>query len=268
VPRAQPQPSTDEELLDLAVEAAGAAAVELRIRFGRSDGVRSKSTPTDLVSDADLAAESAIRAVLAASRPDDAVLAEEGGASGPAHAGGDALRWLVDPLDGTVNFLYGIPAFAVSVACEDSSGTRAGVVLDPLRDECFTATRTGLALLNGSALGNLERAASLELAMVATGFGYDSAMRSRQAAVAGRVLPRARDIRRVGAAALDLAWCACGRFDAYYERGLKPWDLAAGALIASRAGLVVRELPADGELPSGVLVAPQALVDELCSLVS
>jgi myo-inositol-1(or 4)-monophosphatase len=253
---------TDAELLDVAVDAARAAAVELRLRFGRTEGVRTKSTPTDLVSDADVAAESAIRAVLAALRPEDAILGEEGGESGAGE-----LRWLVDPLDGTVNFLLGIPVFAVSIACEDSSRTLAGVVLDPLRDEWFTATRSGPVGVNGSALDAVERASSLELAMVATGFGYDSAMRARQAEVVSRVLPRARDIRRFGAAALDLAWCAWGRYDAYYERGLKPWDLAAGALIAERAGLVVRELPPTDEDPSGILVAPEALVDELFSLV-
>jgi myo-inositol-1(or 4)-monophosphatase len=258
---------TDAELLDVAVHAARAAASELLARFGRRDGVRTKSTPTDLVSDADLAAETAVRAVLAERRPGDSVLGEEGGASGGAPQGGDELRWIVDPLDGTINYLYGIPAFAVSVACEDAAGTRAGVVLDPLRDECFAATRTGEATLNGSALGRFDGADSLAMAMVATGFGYDAAVRARQAAVVSRVLPRARDIRRVGAAALDLAWCAGGRLDAFYERGLKTWDLAAGALIASRVGLVVRELPAVGEDPWGIVVAPEAFADELFALV-
>ncbi len=255
---------SDAELLEVAVEAASAAAVELRVRFGQIDDVRSKSTPTDLVSDADLAAESAIRAVLAHRRPDDAILGEEGGEGGAA---GGAIRWVVDPLDGTVNFVFGMPVFAVSVACEDASGTIAGVVLDPLRDECFSATRSGPVALNGSDLSGLERASDLGLAMVATGFGYDAAMRARQAEVVSRVLPRARDIRRVGAAALDLAWCACGRYDAYYERGLKPWDLAAGSLICQRAGLVVRDLPAGDGLPDGVVVAPEELVEELFSLV-
>jgi myo-inositol-1(or 4)-monophosphatase len=160
-----------------------------------------------------------------------------------------------------------MPVFGVSVACEDASGPVAGVVLDPLRVECFTATRSGPALLNGSELSGIEWASDLALAMVATGFGYDAGMRSRQAEVVSRVLPRARDIRRFGAAALDLAWCACGRYDAYYERGLKPWDLAAGSLIASRAGLVVRDLPATDDLPDGVLVAPEGLVGELFALV-
>jgi myo-inositol-1(or 4)-monophosphatase len=257
---------TDAELLAIAVEAARAAAVELTTRFGRAGAVRAKTTPTDLVSDADLAAEKAVRAVLGDRRPGDSILGEEGGGSGQAPEA-DELRWIVDPLDGTINYLYGIPAFAVSVACEDSSGTRAGVVLDPLRDECFAATRSGEATLNGAPIGEFAGAEFLELAMVATGFGYDAAMRRRQAAVVSRVLPRARDIRRIGAAALDLVWCAVGRLDAYYERGLKVWDLAAGALIASRVGLVVRELPGTDEDPWGVVVAPKGFVDELYELV-
>lgn len=254
----------EHELLAIAEEAARAAAVGLRARFGgRAAGVQTKTGPTDLVSEADVSAESAIRAVLAERRPNDAILGEEGGATGAGE-----LRWLVDPLDGTVNFLFGIPAFAVSIACEDGSGALAGVVLDPLRDECFAATRSGQATVNGEPIGEFQRAESLELAMVATGFAYDSAQRARQAAVAARVLPRARDIRRVGAAALDLAWCACGRYDAYYERGLNPWDLAAGGLIASRAGLEVRELPANREDPAGLVVAPSGLIEELFALVS
>jgi myo-inositol-1(or 4)-monophosphatase len=252
-----------DELLEIAVDAAQAAAGELRTRFGdRAVGVRSKSTPTDLVSDADLAAEAAIRAVIGRRRPDDAIIGEEGGETGEGE-----LRWVVDPLDGTVNFLFGIPQFAVSVACEDASGTLAGVVLDPNRDECFTATQAGQPLMNGAPIAASQRD-DLATAMVATGFGYDAAVRERQAAVLAGVLPRVRDIRRAGAAALDLCWCACGRYDAYYERGLHDWDLAAGGLIAQRAGLAVRKLPESGIDPWGVVVARAALIDELYSLVS
>jgi myo-inositol-1(or 4)-monophosphatase len=252
------------ELLAIAREAADAAAGELRVRFGeRARGVRSKSTPTDLVSDADLAAESAIRAVLGERRPGDAILGEEGGETGEGE-----LRWVVDPLDGTINYLYGIPAFAVSVACESaSSGVVAGVVLDPIREERFEATRSGEPTLNGEPMRHDGRAESLAVAMVATGFGYDPAIRARQAQVLLRVLPHVRDIRRVGAAALDLCWCACGRFDAYYERGLNAWDVAAGGLIAARSGLAVRDLAAgDGE-PAGTVAAPPSLIDELVGLV-
>ncbi len=257
----------ERELLGIAYAAATAAADELLGRFGHhQDGVRAKSTPTDLVSEADLAAEAAIRAVLAARRSGDAILGEEGGATGDGE-----LRWVVDPLDGTVNFLFGNPQFAVSVACEDREGTLAGVVLDPVRSECFAATRTGTPTLGRDLEGTPIHGSTrdrLESAMVATGFGYDAAMRARQAEVVSRVLPRARDLRRAGAAALDLAWCACGRYDAYYERGLHAWDLAAGALICQRAGLVARRLEATDEDPWGIVVAPPGLIDELFELVA
>jgi myo-inositol-1(or 4)-monophosphatase len=256
----------DEErsLLAVAHEAAGAAAAELKERYGRrQSGVRSKSGPTDLVSDADLAAETAIRSILAQRRPGDAILGEEGGATGDGE-----LRWVVDPLDGTINYLYEIPAFAVSVACEDQAGTIAGVVLDPLRDEVFSATRSGESTLNGQPIEVRNRPDSLGMTMVATGFGYDPVVRARQAAVVARVLPRVRDIRRVGAAALDLAWNACGRLDAFYERGLNVWDIAAGALVCSRAGLAVREIPASDDERWGILTAPQGLADELLELIA
>ncbi len=253
----------EHEVLAVARDAARAAANELTSRFGQAArGVRAKSTPTDLASDADVAAEKAIREVLGRLRPGDAILGEEGGETGEGE-----LRWVVDPLDGTVNFLFGIPSFAVSVACEDASGTIAGVVLDPMRDECFAATRSGDATLNADPIQASDRS-ELATAMVATGFGYDAAMRARQAAVVTRVLPRVRDIRRFGAAALDLAWCAAGRWDAYYERGVHAWDIGAGALICARAGLQVRALPAAGDDPFGLVVAPAAIIDELFALVS
>ena len=253
----------EETLLAVALEAARGAAAELLPRFGRRHrGVRAKSGPTDLVSDADLAAEAAIRDVLSARRPDDAILAEEGGASS-----GGALRWVVDPLDGTINFLFGVPAWAVSVACEDSDGGLVGVVFDPVRDECFAATRSGEPTLDGDPI-EARTDGDLAHALVATGFSYDAEVRARQAEVITRVLPRVRDIRRVGAAALDLCWVACGRFDAHYERGLKPWDVAAGALIATRAGLHTRPLAATEHEPSGLVVARAALIDDLFALVS
>lgn len=252
----------EDGLLGVAEAAARAAAAELMARFGgRASGVQAKSTPTDLVSDADVAAEEAIRRELGMRRPDDAILGEEGGVSGEGE-----LLWVVDPLDGTINYLFGIPAFAVSVAVEDGGGAVAGVVLDPVRDECFTATRSGAARLNGDPVRGSARR-ELATAMVATGFGYDAAVRERQAAVLARVLPRVRDIRRVGAAALDLAWCACGRFDAYYERGVQRWDVAAGTLICRRAGLQVRQLADNGVDASGVVAGPEGLIQELAGLV-
>jgi myo-inositol-1(or 4)-monophosphatase len=252
-----------DELLAVAHEAARAAAWELLQRFGHSlEGIRAKSSPTDLVSEADLAAEAAIRRVLAQRRPDDAILGEEGGATGDGE-----LRWVIDPLDGTTNFLFGVPQFAVSVACEDRSGALVGVVLDPMRSETFAAVRSGEATLNGKAISGSLRE-DLSTALVATGFAYDASVRGRQAGVLSRLLPAVRDIRRAGAAALDLAWCACGRYDGYFERGLQPWDVAAGALIAARAGLSVRELPAVEGLPSGLAVAAPALLDPLLGVIA
>jgi myo-inositol-1(or 4)-monophosphatase len=140
------------------------------------------------------------------------------------------------------------------------------MVLDPIREECFAATRAGEATLNDEPI-RASDAPKLATAMVATGFAYDAGLRARQAVVLNRVLPRVRDIRRVGAAALDLAWCACGRFDAYYERGVQPWDVAAGGLIASRAGLEIRNLPADGADAAGIVAAPAGIVEELMELV-
>jgi myo-inositol-1(or 4)-monophosphatase len=251
------------ELLEIAREAAGAAAAELLERFGqRAEGVRAKSGPTDLVSDADVAAEAAIRRVLAQHRPDDRILGEEGGASG-----GGRLQWVVDPLDGTINFLFGIPVFAVSIACEDERGAIVGLVLDPVRNECFAATRSLGATLDGEPIHGSERN-DLAVALVATGFNYDAAVRARQAEVAARVIPRVRDIRRLGAAALDLCWTACGRYDAFFERGVHAWDIAAGSLIADRAGLSVEALAPDGDDPAGVIAAPEALIGELRTLVT
>jgi myo-inositol-1(or 4)-monophosphatase len=259
--------SEERALLEIAREAAEAAAAELRPRFGsRVPGVRAKSTPTDLVSEADVRAEAAIRSVLAERRPEDGILGEEGGEDAGPRGGDGAVRWIVDPLDGTINFLLGIPAFAVSVACENESGTLAGVVLDPIREECFHATRSGPPMMNGARIEPSGRS-DLATAMVATGFAYDAAVRARQGAVVARLLPQVADIRRVGAAALDLAWCACGRYDAYYERALHAWDVAAGSLIAERAGLEVRELAAADGDPPGVVVAPAAIMPELYELV-
>jgi myo-inositol-1(or 4)-monophosphatase len=220
--------------------------------------VSSKSTPTDLVSEADHAAERLIRERLRAARPDDGVLGEEGG----DHAGTSGVRWVVDPLDGTVNFLFGIPQWAVSIACEDADGTLAGVVYDPLRDELFSAERDGIALLDGAPIKASTRT-DLSTALVGTGFGYDAEVRRAQAAVVARLLPDVRDIRRLGSAAVDLAWTACGRLDAYYEHGLNAWDLAAGRLICERAGLEVIELEPVGPSAPGVLVAPPALAAAL-----
>jgi myo-inositol-1(or 4)-monophosphatase len=270
-----PAPRSDDAreadaLLEVAVEAATTAGALLleRVRHGAERQVTSKSTPTDLVSEADLVSEHAIRELLARRRPDDGFVGEEGD-----HVEGTSgLSWVVDPLDGTVNFLFGIPQWCVSVAVRDSAGTIAGAVYDPNRDELFSATRGGPATLVGGE-GELELSGSarddveLATAMLATGFAYDAGVRAAQAVVLARVVPRVRDVRRFGSAALDLTWTAAGRYDAYFERTVKQWDIAAGALICQRAGLRVLELPVHEQLPWGILVAPPALAESLLELV-
>jgi myo-inositol-1(or 4)-monophosphatase len=243
----------------VAEEAARAAGAILLERFGSERALeRTKSSPTDLVSEADLLAEKAIREVLEARVPDDAIMGEEG-TDTPGTSG---RRWIVDPLDGTINFLFGIPQWAVSVACEGV----AGVVFDPCRGELF-AFDGERAAVNGEALRG-STCDELGEALVATGFGYEARVREGQAEVVARVLPRVRDIRRAGAAALDLAWAAAGRLDAFYERGVKPWDIAAGTLLCEAAGLVVRELEPTEWLPRGVIAAPPGLIDPLFALVA
>jgi myo-inositol-1(or 4)-monophosphatase len=253
------------QLRDVAEQAARAAGDLLRARFvaGGERETASKSTPTDPVSEADRAAERAIRDVIGRARPGDAILGEEGGETQE----GAGLRWIVDPLDGTVNFLYGVPQWCVSVAVHDDDGGVAGVVFDPMRDELFAGSRgDGPPTLNGAQVGGSEQS-ELSRSLVATGFAYDASVRELQAAVVGRLLPRARDVRRMGSAALDLAWTAAGRYDAFYERGVQLWDIAAGSVLCAAAGLEVRPLEAVEAAPSGVLVAPPGLIDELAAIV-
>ena len=250
-------------MIELAEEIARAAGAQLRQAFETELRIETKSSPTDLVSEADVAAETLIRERLLAARPDDGMLGEEGSDS----TGTSGLRWIVDPLDGTTNFLFGIPQWGVSIAVEDEQGTLAGVVYDPMRDELWAAVRGAEPLLNGEPIDGREHAQDLATALVATGFGYAADVRAAQAEVAGRLLPRVRDIRRIGSAAIDLAWTAAGRYDAYFERGIKTWDFAAGALICEAAGLEVRHLNPVPPMEAGILVSPRRLADELASLV-
>lgn len=263
-------------MLALAVQVAQEAGALLLERFdaGGEPALASKSSPTDLVSEADLASERLIRERLSAARPSDAFLGEEGG----GEDGSSGLTWVVDPLDGTVNFLFGVPQWCVSVAVRDAEGTLAGAVFDPCRGELFAATRSGPALLadqgsRGALIGgepmgpSARRCEDLARALVATGFAYDAQVRAAQAEVFARLIPRVRDIRRFGSAALDLAWTAAGRYDAYFERTVKPWDIAAGVLVCQRAGLVVRELPERPRLPFGVMAAAPGIADRLAELI-
>jgi myo-inositol-1(or 4)-monophosphatase len=247
--------------LELAERAARAAGEVLLAYYGREpEGLDWKSSETDLVSDADREAERTIRELLHAERPDDGLLAEEGSQSD----GDSGRRWIVDPLDGTINFLYGFPAWAVSIALEDSDGLAVGVVHSPVHRETFFAVRGEGARLGDRSL-RVRNRSELSRAMVATGFSYEPERRAEQAEVMRRLLPRARDIRRAGAAALDLAWVAAGRVDAFYERGLKAWDLAAGQLLVEEAGGTVMAL--DGTPPGVIAAASRELLDDLAALV-
>lgn len=242
-------------IAEAAARAAGALLLE---KYGGEHAIHSKSTPTDLVSEADFAAERLIRDILRERAPEDGIVGEEG--DDVASASG--RKWVVDPLDGTINFLFGYPQWCVSVACEGV----AGAIYDPLRDELFAGGVGLLTTLNGVPVDSSERR-DLATALVATGFGYDADQRGAQGELAATVLPRCRDLRRAGSAALDLAWAAVGRVDAFYEHGVQPWDIAAGVLLCTGAGLDVRPLRARGRLPAGVLAAPPAIADELAALV-
>ena len=254
---------TLHELASTCLEAAQAAA---RVLAGSADGtgpvvtgLETKISATDMVSDVDRGAEAAVAEVLGRRRPDDAVVGEEG----TDRAGSSGVRWVVDPLDGTTIFLFGIPQFSVSIAAEVDGRAVVGVVLDPSRHEVWAAMAGHGAYLNGTRCRAPIGRSTLETALVATGFGYRAERRRWQAQVAATVIPAVRDIRRLGSAALDLCWAGAGRFDAYFEWGLNPWDLAAGALVATEAGSRVEVL---GQRL--VVAAPPPLWDPLCELLA
>jgi myo-inositol-1(or 4)-monophosphatase len=234
-------------LLELAGEAARRAGDLLR--DGRPADLAvaaTKSSPIDVVTEMDIAAEKLITGLISEHRPDDGFLGEEGASS----EGSSGIRWVIDPLDGTVNYLYGLPTWAVSIAAEQNGETVAGVVAIPMRGETYRAVRGGGAWATGAWEGErsiaCRPAAPLEQALVSTGFNYVTAVRAHQADVAQRLIPLLRDIRRSGSAAVDLCDVAVGRLDGYYERGLHPWDLAAGDLIAREAGALTGGRPGEG----------------------
>lgn len=252
-----------ERLCALARDLAARAGKEhLAGRAGPLD-VRSKSSPTDLVSQVDRRAEEAIVAALARERPHDAILAEEGTLA----AGSSGVRWLVDPLDGTTNYVYGYPVSCVSIAVEVDGHLRIGVVHEPLAARTYEAVAGQYAVCDGRRV-SVRRQASLADALVATGFSYDAALRARQGAALAHILPRVRDIRRAGSAALDLCQVAAGRVDAYFELDLNPWDYAAGSVIARAAGAEVRHLAAAYGRGPAVVAAPPALMPSLLDLLA
>ena len=281
-------------LLDRAVIAARAGA-ELAAQW-RERGigaVDTKSTDTDPVTAADHAVEALLSELLLAGHPHDQLLGEESGESSrgegaiaaedtdrpattvsaepPAEgveplATAEGVRWIVDPIDGTVNYVYGLPQYAVSVAAEVGGQVLAGVVVNAATGEEWTAVRGGGAWRSGVRL-TCSTEETLQRALVATGFGYDAARRAYQASVLTRVLPLVRDIRRLGAAALDLCAVAEGWVDAYFEKGLNPWDHAAGGLVAAEAGLVVSGLRGEPPGLAMVVAAPPAVHRDLHALL-
>jgi myo-inositol-1(or 4)-monophosphatase len=238
---------------------AGALALSMRAGIGV---LETKSSPTDVVTAADKAVEALLVQRLATARPEDGLLGEEGAGS----LGTSGIRWVIDPIDGTVNYLYGIPQWAVSIGVEDASGTVVGVVFDPSKDELWQAVRGGGAALNGVPL-RCSSVTSLAAALVGTGFGYDERRRAAQSRLLPTLLPIVRDIRRLGAGSLDLCSVAAGRLDAYFEQGLSPWDLSAGGLIAAESGAVVTGLrgrPAGADL---VVASAPGVVGPLIDLL-
>lgn len=253
------------ELLHIAREVALAAGALVSRR--RAEGVEvaeSKSSREDIVTHADRESEALIRSLLAEARPNDGFLGEESGAD----SGSSGLSWVVDPIDGTVNFLYGIPHYAVSIAVvegdPDPASWRAlaAAVVNPAIGEVFTATAGGGAFLGTEAI-RVSPPADLSQCLVGTGFSYSAEKRMQQAAIVGKLIGRVRDIRRIGTASLDLCSVACGRLNAYYERGLRPWDHAAGALVAREAGAAVQGLRGEPATQEFMLAAEPSVAAEL-----
>jgi myo-inositol-1(or 4)-monophosphatase len=253
-------PPAPSELERLAAATARTAAELVAATYGRPDPIGNKSSPTDVVTQTDLRAEELIRARLREATPEAGILGEEGETTERAAQ----LQWVIDPLDGTVNFLYGVPLFAVSIAAALDGEVVAGAVIDVLRGEVFSAHLGGGARLDGKRIA-ASSCTSLPEALVTTGFSYQSALRDLQGEVAHRVLSRARDLRCFGSAALELCWVACARVDAYFQRDTEIWDRAAGALIAAEAGALT-ELPCP-ENDDLVIASAPDIFDDLWTVV-
>lgn len=253
-----------DELLTLAIDvaiAAGRSAREGRLRAGTQLGA-TKSTATDEVTEHDRAAERLIVERLHDARPDDAVMGEEGAAV----EGTSGYTWLVDPIDGTTNFVYDLPSWCTSVAVSTETNTVAGAVYVPVTDELYSARRGGGATLDTRPIRCSTRS-EVHLALVATGFGYRAEVRRAQATRVASLIGSIRDVRRLGSAAIDLCHVASGRVDAYFEEHLNPWDAAAGVLIASEAGAVASDLRGGPARPEELLVATPSIHSELLDLL-
>jgi len=249
--------------LDLAESVArSAGALLLAGAHDNRVDVTTKSSGTDMVSEMDRASEALIVDAILALRPDDAILGEEGG----TRDGTSGVRWVIDPLDGTTNYLYRHPTWAVSIGVEVGGTVEVGVVAAPALGETFTAVRGEGSWLNGSPI-SASAEGDLGRALLGTGFGYLAGRRALQAAVLPHVLPLVRDIRRNGVASLDLCWVACGRLDAYYEAGGQPWDVAAGLLIATEAGAVAMSLDGGPPVHDSIMAAAPGVSAALIDLL-
>jgi myo-inositol-1(or 4)-monophosphatase len=262
-----PPADGDVALLELACRLATEAG-RLAAR-GRQEAVReelttaTKSTLTDLVTVYDRAAEKYIAAALREARPNDAIVGEEG----TALSGRSGLAWFVDPIDGTTNFVYGLPSWSTSVAVARDGVMVAGAVYVPVTDELFAARLGGGATLNGERIRRSD-CVDLSLALVATGFSYAPAMRTLQAQRVAGLISSIRDVRRLGSAAIDLCHVACGRVDAYYEEHLNAWDAAAGELIAREAGAVTSDFDGGPADPTNIVAASPAIHAALLELLA
>jgi myo-inositol-1(or 4)-monophosphatase len=234
--------------LEIAVSAARAGGAILRDGFDRGITARYKKR-FDPVTEIDHASEAEVLSIIGAHRPGDAILAEESGGTIP-----DGRLWIVDPLDGTVNFVHGIPHVAVSIGLWEGDRPLVGVIYDPLRDECFSATAGGGAFLNGKPI-TVSSTTDLDLSVTATGFPYDHGdYADEYARAVEAVLASVNGIRRFGSAALDLAWVAAGRYEAYWELGIQPWDQAAGIVLVREAGGRVTDMRGSDSVPAAPLV--------------
>lgn len=252
-----------EALLVVATDAARRTASVL---LDAADGQRTvdrKSTSTDLVTEMDRAAEALIVGAILDARPDDGLLGEEGS----DRAGTTGIRWIIDPVDGTTNYVYGHPGWGVSIGAELDGELVLGVVADPAHGDLYTAVRGGGAHCNDAPI-HVSACTDLDQALIATGFGYGADRRREQARSLVAILPAVRDIRRMGAAAVDLCAVARGRVDGYFEAGLSAWDLAAGSVIAREAGATVLALDGGRPRPGSVMAAPPALVEPLLDLLA
>ncbi|MBZ3904289.1 MULTISPECIES: inositol monophosphatase family protein [Streptomyces] len=247
------------ELLEIALDAAARAGAFLRDGRPADLGVAAtKSSAVDVVTEMDIASEKLITGLLAERRPHDGVLGEEGASV----EGTSGVQWVIDPLDGTVNYLYGLPSWAVSIAVRVDGETVVGVVYAPERGETFRAVLGEGAYLDDRP-ARVRPAPELGLALVGTGFGYRAERRAKQADVLRALIPEVRDIRRGGSAAIDLCDVAVGRLDAYYERGLNAWDYAAGDLVAREAGALTGGRPGEPLSPDLTIAAPPVLFEAL-----